>query len=230
MRSFLPAGLMALCTLLLLQCSKVNDAAPNVVLTARAEHNTSNYGLYKGVFVGSTGIILISLRNENDNILATIRIDGRLYQFTTIGTLEANKPTELLFKSGNSYFTFSVDADGGNAAISGIHMEGHPDAGIILFKERSDALVRCYEGSFTGSQEGTWNLIVKGVQLQGLVRNGNTTTLATGLVNPDQSIFGEVSSGATFDGKIVRDKVFGTWKNETGNIVENGNWEGVRTY
>lgn len=230
MRSFLPAGLLVLCAVFLLQCSKVNDAAPNVVLTARAEHDTSNYGLYKGVFVGSTGIVLISLRNENDYILATIRIDGRLYQFSTTGILEANKHTELLFKSGNSYFTFSVDANGGNATISGISIEGHADASIVLLKERSDALVRCFEGSFKGSQEGTWNLIVKGIQLQGLVRSGSTTTLATGLVNPDQSIFGEVSSGAIFDGKIERNKVSGTWKNETGTIDESGSWEGVRTY
>lgn len=230
MRSPLYAGMICLCLFISVYCSKVNDVAPNVVLTAKAEHNTSNYGLYKGVFVGSTGIVLVSLRNENDLIIATLRIDGTLHQFTTTGTLEANKPTVLVFRSGNSSFTFSVDADGSNPSIYGLNIEGHPDAGVILLKEKSDTLVKCYEGSFDGSQQGTWNLIVKGSQLLGLVKSGNSTTLATGVVDANMNTEGVVSSGASFEGRFVKDSVSGTWENETGNITESGTWGGKRSY
>ncbi|QEC44536.1 hypothetical protein [Pseudobacter ginsenosidimutans] len=231
MRSVLLTALFCLSACLFFQCSKENkgnvSAAP---LTARPQHNTSNYGLYKGVFTGSTGIIVISLRNENDNVFATARIDGALYHFTAVGILELNKPTSLLFRNSNSSFNFMVYGDGSTPTISGLTIEAHPGASIILFKERSDALVRCYEGTFTGSQQGTWNLIVRKHELTGLVKTAGTTTIANGIVKADQTITGGLNNGATFEGKFVKNDVAGTWQNSTGDLTESGVWTGIRTY
>lgn len=227
MKSLLLAGILCLSGLLFSQCSKdESGTGASVVFTANAAHNTSNYGVYKGVFVGSTGIIVIGLRNDNDNIVATIRINGTLHQFTTTGLLQANKVTLLEFKNGNSSFIFEVDAEGGTPTISALNIEGHPDARIILFKERSDALVACYEGSFNGSQAGTWNVIVKQDELQGLLMSGSETALISGMVNADKTTTGDVSSGASFEGIFVGTKASGTWVND----AESGTWEGIRTY
>lgn len=232
MKSFFPAGLIVLSAFFLSACSKVKEQVPNIPLTALAEHNNSNYGVYKGLFVGSTGIIVISLRNENENVFATIRIDGTLYQFTTTGILQDGKYTLLEFKNGNNSFIFEVNADGGDPSILSLHIEGHPDAGIILFKERSDALVKCYEGSFEGSQAGTWNIMVRNDELVGLVKTAGNTYTASGTVAIDQSMMGNVSSGAIFEGRFNKNRsaVAGTWENNSGNVKESGEWEGVRTY
>lgn len=227
MKSLLLAGILCFTGLLFSQCSKDDSGnGAGAFFTANAAHNTSNYGVYKGVFVGSTGIIVIGLRNDNENIVATIRINGTLHQFTTTGLLQVNKQTLLEFRNGNSSFIFEVDADGDAPTISALSIDGHPDARIILFKERSDALVACYEGTFSGTQEGAWNVIVKHDDLQGLVKTGSETALISGMVNADKTTAGDLSSGASFEGKFEGSKVSGTWVND----ADAGTWEGVRTY
>lgn len=230
MRSLLLAGFFCLCGLLFSHCSKTGSTTNSNPLTARAEHNTSNYGVYKGVFVGSTGVIVVNLRNDAEFVIATIRIDGKLHQFTTTGILQAGMYTTLQFKSGASSFLFSVDADGTGAIISDLVVEGHPDARVTILKEKSNALVRCYEGNYEGSSEGTWNVIIQNNQLLGLAKAGSLSALVSGTVAADKSTSGTVSSGAVFEGRFVRDSVSGTWTNDKGDIPESGTWNGVRTY
>ncbi|MGN6421472.1 MAG: hypothetical protein ACTHMC_28415 [Pseudobacter sp.] len=230
MRSLLLAGCICLCGLLFSRCTKEKDTANDNPLTARSEHNSSNYGVYKGIFVGSTGVIVVNLRNDAEFVIATIRIDGRLHHFTTTGILQKGMFTTLQFKSGASSFLFTVGADGEGVAISDLIVEGHPDARVILLKEKSDALISCYEGKYKGSSEGTWNVIVRKNQLLGLVKSGSQSAVVTGIVAADKSTSGEVSSGAVFEGLFIKDQVSGTWTNDTGDIPESGTWEGVKTY
>ncbi|HVK47504.1 MAG TPA: hypothetical protein VM488_06675 [Pseudobacter sp.] len=230
MRSLFLAGFLCLCGLPFMHCSKKSDAASANPLIARAEHNSTNYGVYKGVFVGSTGVIVVNLRNDADFVIATIRIDGMMHHFITTGILQKGMFTTLQFKNGASSFLFTVDADGSHPVISDLVVEGHPDARVTLLKEKSDALVHCYEGNYLGSSEGTWNVIIQKDRLLGLSKSGSLSALVSGTVAADKSISGEVSSGAVFEGKFAKDSVSGTWTNDKGDIPESGTWKGFRTY
>jgi hypothetical protein len=90
-------------------CSKSNDNnTQSEKPTAKAAYDYSNYGYYKGVFIGSTGIIVVNIYNDN-TLSAYFKVDGADYNFTTTQTVQQGEGTILNFVSGGNSFTFTVD-------------------------------------------------------------------------------------------------------------------------
>ncbi|HEX9979776.1 MAG TPA: hypothetical protein VGB50_04335, partial [Flavobacterium sp.] len=69
--------LIAMTFLLITSCSEDSSSGGNLSDTpdANAEHDTSNFGIYKGVFVGSSGVVTVNINNDN-SITAKLRING----------------------------------------------------------------------------------------------------------------------------------------------------------
>ena len=128
-------------------CSKSNDNnTQSEIPTAKAAYDYSNYGYYKGVFIGSTGIIVVNIYNDN-TLSAYFKVDGVDYNFTTTQSVQQGEGTILNFVSGSKSFTFTVDGNGARPYITNLVINGHPDAAWLIVKETSTALVKCYEGT-----------------------------------------------------------------------------------
>ena len=225
---------LILLTLILNSCSKSDDEVTtqdnlSQVPIAKSQYDNSNFGIYKGVFVGSSGIIIININNDN-TLTSKLIINGTTYIFTTTQTIQQNQTTTINFVSGSNSFTFSVSANGSNPTFTNLIINGHPNAAIIAVKETSTTLVKCYEGIYSGSETGIFNALIYGNVIKSLVKSStNSNYSANGSVNNNQiSTIGNVSSGATFNGTLNGNRFSGTWNNTQYNL--NGTWTGNRTY
>ena len=220
-------------SLLFNSCSKsdgevTNENSLSQVPIAKSKFDKSNFGIYKGVFVGSSGIIIVNVNNDN-TLSATLIINGITYNFTTNETLQQNKDITINFVSGSDSLTFSVSANGDNPNFTNLKIEGHLNAAINVVKETSTTLIKCYEGTYSGGSGGVFNVLIYGNSIKGLVENNSTNLIdiAEGEVNNNQ-IIGDVTSRATFSGTLNGNSFSGTWENAQYNQI--GTFTGKRTY
>lgn len=225
--------------LLLVTCSKNNNSQNNNLQntpTAKVTYDNSNYGIYKGVFVGSTGYVIINMNNDN-TLSATLKIDGTTYNFTSSQTIQLNQPSSVTFINGANSFTFSVAANGANPTISNLVMNGHPAAAIAILKESSSELVEVFEGTYkgngTGDGAGVFNLVVKGSEVAGIAHDSQqldnysvTGTVSNKQVSAVVSPGGSVVNG-TISGTDDKD-ISGTYSG-TASGGTPGTWSGKRT-
>ena len=216
--------------LFFISCSKDDNSSSSPILSntpmAKAAYDSSNYGIYKGVFVGSTGNVLININNDG-TISATVVIDGVTYNFTTIESVSENQYiTGLTFTSGTMSFDFNVSADGSNPYVSSIIISGHPNSTIAVVKEDSEHLVKCYQGTYSGDATGTLNLCVIENEINGLAKPNDdiySIRLEGEVIN--NQVNGHFEGG-TFSGTVNGNNISGTWQNIES---ENGTWTGTRT-
>ena len=216
-----------------LSVEEPNIIIPNFVETPEASElfNTSNFGIYKGVFVGSSGIVLINL-NNNNTISASLKIDGVNYIFSTNESITENQQTEINFTNNDNSFVFNVSSTGTNPEITNLSIQGHPNAETILVKETSERLTKVFEGTYNGidnDDAGVFNAIVSGSEVYVLAFSTMYSVFytANGSVN-NENITGVTSTGTNFTGIIENDKMNGSWNNSQSN--ENGNWNAERSY
>jgi len=237
MKNFLVKTLLSI-TIIFASCSEndplitINDTAEELPI-ALSQYDNSNYGIYKGVFVGSSGTILVNL-NNNGVISVSLTIDGVNYPFTSSETITENQQTEITFAYENNSFSFTVNADGSNPLITNVSIEGHPDASIIVVKENSSYVAQLYEGSYEGidqnNDQGTFNAIVFNGAVYILSKSSvyGSSSYASGLVDGNL-VSGASSLGTIFSGNIENDEVMnGTWKITQTN--EKGIWSLSRSY
>lgn len=208
---------------------------------ANAAFDNSNFGIYKGVFVGSTGNAEINVNNDN-TLSAVLKISGSTLTYTSAQTVTQNQASTVNFVSGSNSFTFSTSATGANPVISNITIAGHAYAGISLLKEKSDSLVKCYEGTFTSSGSGgTFNMEIKNNVMNGLYNEigatipppkmygtvNNNQLIGTAPTDPQIFLPQCSYAGTTITGTISADgeRINGTYSNCYGS----GTWTGVRT-
>ena len=133
---------------------------------AVAANDASNKGVYKGIIIGSSGTIKFDLANSGTTLTATLTIDG------VTATLAASVTTQ----NGDTYVsaftgtlggqpvsvTFSVGAAGQNPTVTSFNIPGHASATFTLAKETSNALIECFEGTYstTKPETGTFNLLL----------------------------------------------------------------------
>ncbi len=219
-------------TLMLFGCSddkSSNNDSSNGNLsntpTAKATYNNNNYGIYKGVFIGSTGNIVINLNNDG-NVSATLVIDGKTYNFTTKNTVTQNSNTSITFSYNENKFDFAVNSDGSSPIISNISISGHTGAAIQLVKEKSDAQVYCYEGIFTEQGgNGTLNIAISQGKIKGIFRPFDDQAIppVTGTV-ANNIISATIGDVATITGTITDNTINGEWHSNTGH----GTWKATR--
>ncbi len=225
--------ILTICFSSCLSVEEPNIITPDFVENPEASElfDTSNFGIYKGVFVGSSGIVIINL-NNNTTISATLKIDGVNYIFSTNEPISENQQTEINFTNNGNSFVFNVSSTGTNPEITNLNIQGHPNAETILVKETSDMLTKVFEGAYNGTDNddaGVFNAIVSGSEMHVLAFSTMYTVFytANGSVN-NENITGITSTGTNFTGIIENDKMNGSWNNSQSN--ENGNWTAERSY
>ena len=112
--------IFSLLTLLsILSCSNSDsngDSNQNLsqVPLAKSQYDNSNFGIYKGVFIGSSGTIILDISNSANSFTATLIIDGVTHNFITNQTIQQNQTTTINFVEGSNSFTFTVSATSSN--------------------------------------------------------------------------------------------------------------------
>nr|WP_288834109.1 hypothetical protein [uncultured Flavobacterium sp.] len=213
----------------LLSCSNDDNDDNNLSNspTATASYDSKNYGIYKGVFVGSTGTIVINLKNNGSTLSATLVIDGKTTIFTSQDVVTEDSNTDITFTHNNDYFDFTVNANGTNPTVSNIHISGHPEAAINVGKEESDVQVYCYVGTFIedGITGGTWNLIIYGNKVTGMVlpNDGQVLPFIVGTIS-NNTITASIPDTATITGTLSGNTITGNWVSSTGS----GTWKSTR--
>lgn len=215
----------------------------NENLTANVAYDNSNYGIYKGVFIGSTGSILINIKNDN-SVIAIMTINDSETIYSSKTNVIANQTSKVNFVNGSNSFEFHVDGNGQNPTISKILISGHRDAEMAVAKETSTSFVKCYLGTYTGPDFGTFNIICKygkvpylsGMLVDEWLMTGigkskkhNQSFTIGGLANFKGEINGVYSTGSTQAGTFVgtygETLINGSWENIAAKTT--GNWSGV---
>ena len=226
--------LLLLVSTFLISCSSDSSSessGPTLSNTpqAKAEFDTSNFGIYKGVIIGSTGVITINIKNDGE-LKATLVIDGVTSTYTSTGEVALNQPiNNLRFTNGSNTFDINVSANGNDIVVTDSNIENHLGATFNIVKEYSTDLVKCYQGTYTGTNDnGVFNIIIIDQNLYGLSRSNTFPESDTLFLNGDfiQNTISGTFDGGTFSGSTSGNNISGTWQNLS---QETGTWTGQRT-
>ena len=199
----------------------------------KAELDNTNFGLYKGVIVGSSGTIRMEI--NNGDVLTPLRIDFNInnrgeMMFPSSTFTKGEAIVDATFTGYSSSLTFSVDADGKNPVISNFYVEGHDTVMAIVYKEKSKDVVTCFEGTFEGKNkdEGVFNVVRNNNEYSGIIKGSDGfTAIVSGTIKSDNTFIGSTKSlfqppgtegvildvSMTFSGKFtITDVVEGKWQ------------------
>lgn len=229
--------MLLLCSMIV-SCKKSNDTTKNNITEAPAANDNSSAGIYKGVFVGSSGTVKIVLLNGNTTIKAYITFNGYHDTLTATTSVVAGAAiSNLQFIGSQMSFSFSTAANGANPSITNITYAAYPNPiRAIIAKQLSTQLVSCYEGTYYtvtgGSDAGTFNCIIFGDAVVGLAHSNSASSTTfdqvTGSVSGTGviSASGGVSTGANFTGQITGTNCNGNWTNTSAGYT--GKWQGTK--
>ncbi len=204
--------LSILSTLLFFACKKsaeqtVDKHPPGVPTSAetKSQFDNTSFGVYKGVVVGSSGIIVLKINNGDNTVIGYLTIDNQKDTLTTTQSLVAGQPITNLFFSGRlSSFRLSANADGSNAQISNLTITGHPNATAIVVHENSNRQVLLYEGIFTGEISGRINFVKAGTEVRSepvefVAKVSTDSYYIKGIGHPEQDTGSRNHTHAIFD-------------------------------
>jgi hypothetical protein len=227
-----------LCFIVLSSCSKDDEGAFKCKdcvdePEAAAAFDASSKGIYKGVVIGSSGIIKFDIANDGSDITATLIIDDHTVNLTSDVTwVEDEYITAVFTGTLNEQavsITFYVDGDGGEPEIGSVTIPGHDDVAIVIVKERSDELIKCFEGSYSGDASGTFNMVLSEEvgQWHVIARDNDSEFVSSsyGIIQGSAMTGGDSQGDVTIIGKLSGDEVSGTWE----STDENGSWKGKRS-
>lgn len=226
-------------------CKKSSDTAESYTCatcsqtpTAKSENNSSNKGVYKGVVVGSSGVIIFDLVNSGATATAKLTIDGQVVLLTSTSTPQTGQPFNTTFtgtiNGQAASIVFTVGATGLSPAIASSNIPGHLAAVFQLFKEASENLITCYEGTTAGikdsgaTQSGQLNLVASTKTNSWLAISTSNNNSSVGFVTG--KISGNVFTcdcGTTTSviGTLTGDQINGTYKGSDNH----GTWTAKRT-
>lgn len=208
-----------------------NDSPPytcascKTTADALAANNTISKGVYKGVVIGSTGIISIDVLNSGTAIKATLILDGQTIILNSAANWVAGQTFSASFTgTANSQtysFNFSVTNNGATPVASGFSIPGHPNISFQLIKETSDNLIKCYEGTTEGikdsgqQQSSVLNIITSGKTNTWFALSKDNTSSQ---INPASGTISGTTLNCncgpttTIVGTITADEIKGTYK------------------
>jgi hypothetical protein len=215
-----------------MSCSKSEDApAPTLASAPEADpaEDTKSGGVYKGALIGSSGTIKITLQKGVKEMEVTL--DGVKKKLTTTALNSWTSGQEIVsavFTNGDWSVTLSVTASGDDGGIA-FNIPGHPNIMPVLTKELSTAQVKAYEGTYAGTDSGTWNFIEKSGTIYCVSRStADPTNTATffGTKTGNALTMEAIGGGVTAVGAINGNSCSGTWE-ESADVK--GTWTGTRT-
>lgn len=199
---------------------------------AKAEFDASNLGIYKGIFTGSSGTIIINIKNDG-NVNATLVLDGVSSTFTTTEQVnETGAIDALTFTSGTMSFDLNISNNGENIGATGLIFPNHPNATLNILKEYSDLQVKCYEGNYTGASTGILNFVTSDDYVSGLIfPTGAEDAMFLDGSSDGSTLsvrYGEGQDAGTFSGNLTGNSMSGTWTNTSPENPASGNWTAQR--
>jgi hypothetical protein len=248
---FKPA-LLALLTLFILSACGEDDTKGPYRCTscadepeALAANDNSGKGIYKGLVVGSSGTLRFNIANSDATLTAALVIDGEEFELATTSEYSTEGGFEGYFvntmdtpndEDDDISIGFYVNSTGTEFGVFNPIIPNHVDGITIeLYKELSDMLVVAYEGTYTGDDEGIWNMTMI------VDENGDGSWVAIGRPQDGNAEDDKYTSGKIEDGQIVGgddgeivvvgtvsgDIVKGSWS----TLIDetSGTWKGKRT-
>lgn len=211
----------------------------------KPEYNQTNFGVFKGVIVGSTGIIRFYINNGNNDVKCYITIDNIKDTLTTTAKFTLSEPiVKAHFVGKFSSVTLSCDERGNTVDISDLKINGHSNLQAYVVHENTSSQVFCYEGNLNGSASGSFNCIVFGSNNQDTIfalsklkndtiyngsgirlRDGSNDTAYVDILNPNWQLTNNYQLYRT-KCIITTDSIKGTWS----GLLGSGTIVGVRTY
>lgn len=207
---------------------------------ALAANDNSGKGIYKGLVLGSSGTIKLDIANSDGSISGVLQLDGKKYELhpedgaeyvadegfkgMLYGTMVTEDDIEIYFTANDAGTQYLVAHDD-------VVIPGHDNAFISVMKEKSTELVEIFEGTYSGTDKGTFNLFVRrngdGFGIWAAVSRGpdGDNYFFEGSVEDDLLVGG--GGGVEITGKIAGDNITGTWDDLTGD--GSGTWRGRRT-
>ena len=217
--------------LILHSCSNcdpsTDEKLPNESI-AKTAYNNSNFGIYKGILVGSSGIVMINI-NNNGTTNALLTIDGVRLEFNAIEQVTEHQSTPIRFANNDNSFDFMVGENGENPTILNCNFKNYPQVKIQVAKEQSSSPIKCYQGRYTGNDAGIFNFYIdeKG-GIYGMAKskyNDNILPL-NGSLYSENSITGAIIADGEFEGTISSNYYEGSWQKSQEN---SGIWYDNRT-
>lgn len=218
-------------------CSKKEDYTCTTCVTApeaNATYDNNSGGIYKGTIIGSSGTIKFNVANDGSTVSAVMVLDGQTINLTSNVTW-VNGQAFLGDFTGTMggqpvSITFSVDISGANPTVTAANIPGHPNAVFEVYKETSNSQVVCFEGTFTGSSSGVFNMVLS-TTLKGwkvVARENGKTSVSrfTGTLNGNAMTCSSCSQGSSITGTLNVDLVSGNWNDGQGKT---GTWTGKKT-
>ncbi len=153
----------------------------------KPQYDHTTFGVYKGVIIGSSGTITFKINNGDNVVKGYLTIDNQKDTLTTTATITLGQPLlNVLFTGRISSMRVSANANGSNAMLSNIQINGHNNVTGFIIHENSTKQVLCYEGTFTGGASGIINATRVGLSnydttyILSKVQSVNDTTLYRG--------------------------------------------------
>ncbi len=212
--------------------SDSNTAGLSNTPLAKAQFDTSNLGIYKGVFTGSSGTITVNIKNDG-NVNATLVLDGVSSTFTTTEQVNETGAIEALtFTSGTMSFDLNISNNGDTVTATALVFPSHPNATLNILKEYSDLQVKCYEGNYTGTSTGILNIVTVDDFVSGLIYPTGAEDAMFMEGTSDGSVlsgtYGVGLDAGTFLGNLTGNAMSGTWVNSSPENPASGNWTAQR--
>jgi hypothetical protein len=205
-------------------------------------NDTSGKGIYKGVVIGSSGTLKIDMDNDGSGISAILVLDGEQIELETESIYSSEGGFDGYFYNDNGTETntddyeigFYINETGSSLEVYGISFPSpHDDVTIELIKETSYALIRVFEGTFSGDGGGIWNMMMVDDEDNEL---WYAVSRPSDGDSDDEDYFMGITQGSELSGgggnnievagTIDGDNIKGTWETYQGN---SGNWKGKRT-
>ncbi len=202
---------------------------------ALAANNSSSKGIYKGLVIGSTGTIKFDIQNGGSTITATLVIDGTTVALTSSVSWVSGQPYVAPFTgtlNGQSVsIGFSVSANGASPSVTASNIPGHPNAQFAIIKENSNALIECFEGTYTtsDSEAGTFNVLLSRTLglWEGINReNGDPEVNSMDGTLSNGKIMITTDNGLSEIGSLANDEMNGKFKDDNGVTIQ---FKGKRT-
>ena len=209
-------------------CDQSTDSKLSNESIAKTAYNNSNFGIYKGILVGSSGIAMINI-NNNETTNAILTIDGIRHEFRAIEHVTEHQSTPIRFANNDNSFDFMVGKNGEKPTILNCNFKNYPHVKIQVAKEQSSSPIKCYQGRYTGDDAGIFNYYIdeKG-GIYGMTKSKYNDDILplNGSLNSQNSITGTIIADGQFEGTISSNCYQGSWQKSQEN---SGIWYANRT-
>jgi hypothetical protein len=196
--------------------------------TAKTAYNNSNFGIYKGILIGSSGIVMINI-NNNGTTNAILTIDGVRHEFRAIDHVAEHQSTPIRFAKNDNSFDFMVGENGENPTILNCNLKNYPQVKIQVAKEQSSSPIKCYQGRYTGDDAGIFNFYIDekgGIYGMAKSKYNDDILPLNGSLHSQNLITGTIIAEGEFEGTISSNYYQGSWQKSQEN---SGIWLANRT-